>query len=148
MCWRHGSRSISCRLFWSRRHYFCGWCGFRNYKIIRFEVNILISSMRGFYKRFFRTFGRGPFSTFKLTPDRALNWISLKFSLEGNAILISTNGQSLKGKITKILLIEFWIICLVVDAFDGTTRALLGGHKNTRKLNLKGKNLEILYLPS
>jgi len=69
-----------------------------------------------------RTFGRGPFSTFKLTPDRALNWISLKFSLEGNAILISTNGQSLK----------------VVDAFDGTTRALLGGHKNTRKLNLKG----------
>ena len=51
-----------------------------------------------------RTFGRGPFSTFKLTPDRALNWISLKFSLEGNAILISTNGQSLKGEIT----LEFW----------------------------------------
>jgi len=49
-----------------------------------------------------RTFGRGPFSTFKLTPDRALNWISLKFSLEGNAILISTNGQSLKGQFRKI----------------------------------------------
>jgi len=44
-----------------------------------------------------RTFSRGPFSTFKLTPDRALNWIGLKFSLDGSQLLISTNGQTMKG---------------------------------------------------
>lgn len=26
----------------------------------------------------------------------------------------------------------------VIDAFDGSTLAMLGGHKNTRKLSLKG----------
>ena len=46
----------------------------------------------------------------------------MDFSLEGNSILISTNGNHMK----------------VIDAFDGNTRAMLGGHKNTKKLPLKG----------
>ena len=61
-------------------------------------------------------------SNISFRPERALDWVSLDFSLEGNSILISTNGNHMK----------------VIDAFDGSTKAMLGGHKNTKKLPIKG----------
>lgn len=51
-----------------------------------------------------RSFDKGPFVTFKLNQERECDWSGLKFSRDGETILISTNGQIIR----------------LVDAFHGT----------------------------
>ncbi|CDW54793.1 Putative histone h3 lys4 methyltransferase comple x and rna cleavage factor ii complex subunit swd2 [Trichuris trichiura] len=43
-----------------------------------------------------RAYQNGPFSTFLLPQDRDCDWTGLKFSPDGNFILISTNGQAVR----------------------------------------------------
>jgi len=61
-----------------------------------------------------RTFDKGPFSTFKLDPEKDCDWTGLKFSPDGRYILITTNGSVIR----------------LLDAFDGQVKHNLKGHVN------------------
>lgn len=68
-----------------------------------------------------RSFDKGPFTTFCLTPDKDCDWTKLKFSSDGKMILVSTNGSTLR----------------LIDAFHGEPLQTFMGHINTKGLYLE-----------
>ncbi|KAJ3067906.1 hypothetical protein HK102_007308, partial [Quaeritorhiza haematococci] len=68
-----------------------------------------------------KNFEKGPFTTFRL-PEADAEWTSIKFSNDGNNILVSTRGDSL----------------YIVDAFEGQIKRRLQGHMNNVGLELEG----------
>jgi len=68
-----------------------------------------------------RSFDKGPFSSFKFTPEKDVDWTGLKFSPDGKTILISTNGSLIR----------------LIDAFTGATLQTFTGHLNSKSLPLE-----------
>lgn len=62
-----------------------------------------------------RMHGRGPFNTYTLNRETECDWTALKFSNDGKAILICTNGSVIR----------------LVDAFYGTPLQTLTGEENS-----------------
>jgi len=73
-----------------------------------------------------RSFDKGPFSSFKFSADKDVEWTGLKFSPDGKSILVSTNGSLIR----------------LIDAFTGQTQRTFTGH-----LNSKGIPLEASFSP-
>lgn len=78
---------------------------------IIFAVGVNSEYVKLFDVRMFGT----PFSSFKLNREKECEWTELKFSGDGKAILISTNGSIIR----------------LIDAFQGTPLQTLTGTTNT-----------------
>ena len=79
-----------------------------------------------FFKNDIRSFDKGPFSVFELNLEKECDWTGLKFSRDGKAILISTNGSTIR----------------LIDAFSGAPLQTFTGH-----LNNKGIAIEASFSP-
>ncbi|KAI1715386.1 WD domain, g-beta repeat domain-containing protein [Ditylenchus destructor] len=67
-----------------------------------------------------RTYDKGPFATFKLVAESNVEWTGMKFSPDGKAILIMTNGPFMR----------------LIDAFTGQITHTLTGHANDKNISL------------
>ncbi|KAK2089347.1 WD repeat-containing protein 82 [Saguinus oedipus] len=68
-----------------------------------------------------RSFGKGPFATFRMRCDKPCDWTGLKFSGDGRRILVSTNGG---------------FLC-VLDAFRGAVLHTFAGYANSKAAALE-----------
>jgi len=68
-----------------------------------------------------RSFDKGPFSSFKFTVEKDIEWTGLKFSPDGKTILISTNGSMIR----------------LIDAFNGNSLQTFTGHSNSKAIPLE-----------
>jgi len=68
-----------------------------------------------------RSFDKGPFSSFKFSADKDIEWTGLKFSPDGKTILISTNGSHIR----------------LIDSFSGNTLQTFTGHLNSKNIPLE-----------
>lgn len=73
-----------------------------------------------------RSFDKGPFATFKQLHEKECDWTGMKFSPNGKAILLSSNGSTIR----------------LIDAFRGHPLQTFAGH-----LNNKGIPIEASFSP-
>ena len=71
-------------------------------QIINYIYSIMFINVLTIIK-IFRSFDKGPFSTFQLSQEKECDWTGIKFSPDGKSILVSTNGSVIR----------------LVDAFQG-----------------------------
>ncbi|XP_051846563.1 WD repeat-containing protein 82-like [Antechinus flavipes] len=69
-----------------------------------------------------RSFDKGPFSNFKMQPDKTCEWTGLKFSNNGKRILITTNGNFIH----------------LIDSFNGVVVHSFRGYNNNKADAVEG----------
>ena len=69
-----------------------------------------------------RSFDKGPFVTFNLPREKQCEWTGLKFSPNGQAILLTTNGSVMR----------------LIEAFHGQPLQTFAGHLNNKGVPVEG----------
>ena len=69
-----------------------------------------------------RSFDKGPFVTFNLPQERQCEWTGLKFSPNGQSILLTTNGSVMR----------------LIEAFQGQPLQTFAGHLNNKGIAVEG----------